>query len=90
MQGLKASTLRPRCPLWVKSRHLQCKKACPIYRRLRTLRGSERLLSANSGHRLFDRDVHAADILDHTGHHIARRHRPNALRRSGHDHVAWI
>ena len=25
LQGSKASTLRPQCPLWVKSRHLQCK-----------------------------------------------------------------
>jgi hypothetical protein len=31
----KPNTLRPggeppQCPLWVKSRHLQCKKACPL------------------------------------------------------------
>ena len=26
MQGLNASTLRPKCPLWVKSRHSQCKR----------------------------------------------------------------
>ena len=25
MQGLKASTLRPQCPLWVKSGHVRCK-----------------------------------------------------------------
>ena len=25
------------CPLWVKSRHLQCKTACPLYPRKRTL-----------------------------------------------------
>jgi hypothetical protein len=25
MQGLEASTLRPQCPLWVKSRHVQRK-----------------------------------------------------------------
>jgi len=21
----------PRCPFWVKSRHMQCKRACPLY-----------------------------------------------------------
>src|SRR5262245_22392104 len=25
-----------RCPLWVKSRHMQCKRACPLYTRKRT------------------------------------------------------
>lgn len=39
---------------------------------------------------LFDGNAHAADILDQTGHHIARRNRPNALRCSGHNHVARI
>ena len=39
------------CPLWVKSRHLQCKKVCPLYPQS----GHSRLtlecpLSANSGH----------------------------------------
>src|SRR5262249_34573379 len=36
MRGLKASTLRPRCPLWVKSRHMQCKRSCPLYPQKRT------------------------------------------------------
>jgi len=27
------------CPLWVKSRHVQCKTACPLYPRKRTLAG---------------------------------------------------
>ena len=48
MQGLKASTLRPQCPLWVISGHLQCKKAC--------------LLCANSGHRLSDRIFGRAEV----------------------------
>ena len=43
--GFKPSTLRrsgergnvqARCPLWVKSRHSQCKRACPLYPRKRT------------------------------------------------------
>ena len=29
------------CPLWVKSRHLQCKKACPLYPRKRTFGSRE-------------------------------------------------
>ena len=37
MQGLNASTLRPKCPLWVKSRHSQCKGTCPLCPRKRTL-----------------------------------------------------
>src|SRR5262249_19992218 len=36
MQGSKASTLRPQCPLWVKSRHLHCTIPCPLYPRKRT------------------------------------------------------
>ena len=39
---------------------------------------------------LFDRNAHAADILDQTGHHIARCNRSNALRCSGHNHVARV
>jgi hypothetical protein len=31
MQRLNASTLRPQCPLWVISGHLQCKTSCPLY-----------------------------------------------------------
>src|SRR5215471_2996991 len=30
--------MRTGCPLWVKSRHIQCKTACPLYPRKRTLR----------------------------------------------------
>ena len=30
--------LPPGCPLWVKSRHLQCKTLCPLYSQERTLR----------------------------------------------------
>src|SRR5262245_48109100 len=26
------------CPLWVKSRHVRCKKACPLYPRKRTFK----------------------------------------------------
>ena len=33
---LKASTLRPQCPLWVKSRHVQRKRSCPLYPQKRT------------------------------------------------------
>ena len=28
--------IRPQCPLWVISGHLQCKKECPLYPRKRT------------------------------------------------------
>ena len=55
------------CPLWVKSRHLQCKKACPLYPHPnsghRTLR-LECPLSANSGHRSFDHLVGADEPRD--------------------------
>ena len=34
--NLKASTLRSQCPLWVKSRHVQCKRPCPLYPQKRT------------------------------------------------------
>src|SRR6516162_1896986 len=30
---------RRQCPLWVKSRHLQCKTSCPLYLQKRTLTG---------------------------------------------------
>src|SRR5262245_7249601 len=36
MQGLKGSTLRPRCPLWVKSRHVHCERPCPLHPQKRT------------------------------------------------------
>src|SRR5262249_43423784 len=32
----KIAVKRQRCPLWVKSRHMQCKRACPLYPRKRT------------------------------------------------------
>ena len=34
-----------KCPLWVKSRHLRCKKLCPLYPQKRTF-GSASDLSA--------------------------------------------
>ena len=40
----------PECPLWVKSRHVQCTKPCPLYPRKRTFLGAgEYPLWANSG-----------------------------------------
>src|SRR5262245_34281737 len=40
------------CPLWVKSRHLRCKRACPLYPRKQTyaVQKQKCLLWANSGH----------------------------------------
>ena len=38
-----------RCPLWVKSGHVQCKRPCPLYPRKRTLQ-CVCPLCANSGH----------------------------------------
>src|SRR5262249_52764494 len=35
MQGLKPSTLRPQCPPWVKSKHVQREGSCPLYTRKR-------------------------------------------------------
>src|SRR5262249_16364002 len=32
---LRSNILRTECPLWVKSRHMQCKTACPLYPRKR-------------------------------------------------------
>ena len=32
---------RIQCPLWVKSRHVQCKTACPLYPQERTLGGAK-------------------------------------------------
>src|SRR5262245_18126252 len=29
--AIKPILLKRECPLWVKSRHMQCKKACPLY-----------------------------------------------------------
>ena len=38
------------CPLWVKSRHLQCKTACPLYPKSGHVQCTSRCpLSANSG-----------------------------------------
>jgi|RhiMetdeSRZDD1v2_1073273.scaffolds.fasta_scaffold724841_1 hypothetical protein len=31
MKEASALALRPRCPLWVKSRHLRCTSLCPLY-----------------------------------------------------------
>ena len=51
MQGLKASTLRPQCPLWVISGHFAMAEVCPLYPRKRTLIGGmECPLCANSEH----------------------------------------
>src|SRR5262249_18457907 len=42
----------PSCPLWVKSRHVQCRSSCPLYTRKRhQMRHSECPLRANSGHK---------------------------------------
>ena len=39
------------CPLWVKSRHLQCKTQCPLYPQKRTCAVQHECpLSATSGH----------------------------------------
>src|SRR5262249_53248344 len=34
--GLPTANPAAPCPLWVKSRHMQCKKSCPLYPRKRT------------------------------------------------------
>ena len=45
MQGLNASTLRPQCPLWVKSGHVHRKKACPLCPRKRHRLGNKLWMS---------------------------------------------
>jgi hypothetical protein len=45
--ALSSNTLRPQCPLWVKSRHSHRKKPCPLYPRKRTF--GQRLKSARRG-----------------------------------------
>ena len=48
--ALGRGTLRRRCPLWVISGHMQCKKACQLYPRKRTLRhSSDNLVYGHSG-----------------------------------------
>jgi len=44
MSGTGAATHTP-LPLWVKSRHMQCKKACPLYPLKQTL-ALHKLMSA--------------------------------------------
>jgi hypothetical protein len=63
------------CPLWVKSRHMQCKTACPLYPRKRTC-AVQLTMSALGQKRTYD-------LFDHLVGAAEKRHRDCEAERLG-------
>src|SRR5262249_22494263 len=70
---------RARCPLWVKSGHMRCKRPCPLYPRKRhQTRHMECPLRANSGQSA-KRNVRKARWISDGGGRISTRSPPRVV-----------